>query len=275
MLHVCNLEYEMDLFDLDSVFRDPSTMPNQGDNSQNNEDPTILSFEDQFGDSGENMPVFDHNSSSDNEEEEEDFVPVSNSCSSPIPVLLSSSAPGLVLGSLNRSPFRRSPRPHQIRQSGLTGFMRNVATQTCQTMDVPDNESHNRSNVNTEETDRVRCNHLPLPDVVQHGGRPVERGRSASVSIPVDNRNGSINFTEIGQTLRRLSDDFEISIHLRRFFQRHRCQSRSYSQNDVSRELWCVIPKIFLIYKETFAQLIEISNIYLIKIYIYIYILLE
>ncbi|XP_023226807.1 uncharacterized protein LOC111627462 isoform X2 [Centruroides sculpturatus] len=229
----------MNFIGLDPMFSNTSARPERTESNASAEDRHIFIFEDyNFNDSRENIPVFDHHLSSDNEE---DSVPVTSSRSSPIPILLSSSAPGLGLGSLNRSPFGRSPCPRQLRQSRLMGFMRSVATQTCQAMDVPNDHQSDTNRTRGEEINRVGCNHLPLPDVVQHSGRPVERARSASVSIPVDSVNSSINFTEIGQTLRRLSDDFERRFNLRRLSFRERTethhQSRSYSQNDVSREL--------------------------------------
>ncbi|XP_067127287.1 uncharacterized protein [Centruroides vittatus] len=204
----------MNFIGLDPMFSNTSARPERTESNASAENGHIFTFEDcNFNDSRDNIPVFDHHLSSDNEE---DSVPVTSSRSSPIPILLSSSAPGLGLGSLNRSPFGRSPCPHQLRQSRLMGFMRSVATQTCRVMDEP-NDHQSQPNANgTRDINRVGCNHLPLPDVVQHSGRPVERARSASVSIPVDSMNSSINFTEIGQTLRRLSDDFERRLNLRR-----------------------------------------------------------
>lgn len=162
--------------------------------------------------------------------------------SSPIPiplsrqsVLLSRSSPGFGY-STNNSPLRRMSCPSQfLLQQGLVRIVRHVATQTRSPIESASQDIISVSENAAADEHRLAPMRGPLPDVVQHNGRRlghVERARSASVSLPVGSH--AAVFTEIGQTLRRLSDEFERTrrsnmVMLSRSSSR---RSRSYSQSD-------------------------------------------
>lgn len=206
---------------------EPSPSSTSGPNS-------MFNFEEEESCSSEPDDMFNLNSLSE-DDSDDDFRSriTGHSTSSPIPIpfpgrqmLLSNSTPRLGYSiNVNHSPFRRLSCP-QILNTGLVRVMRHASTQTC----------HNEDLDTVDDEPRLTPVRAPLPDVVQHNGSRsghVERPRSSSVSLPVGSL-GPTHLAEIGQTLRRLSDEFERSRRstLSLLFQSRSRRSRSYSQSD-------------------------------------------